>query len=175
MLPPTTTDTVIYDVHAIGNPLLWWFALIAIALVLGILLQLVFQTVRTLRSPQSPKLPQSPSQTLTAIAAEWGLTATEVWLLLFITVNYGAQLLPWVRVTRCVFLYHYMGAYLFTSLALAWVLDRWLRGDRAYLRYISIGTLILITMSFFYWLPIYLGLPITPNQFKQLVWFKSWV
>lgn len=167
VLPPTTTDQVIYDVHAIGNPVLWWFSTLAIAVVIGLAIGLVGQQVRK-------RWQQRPYQA-DAIAEQWGLTPAEQWLVLFLTVNYLANLLPWVRVTRCTFLYHYMGALVFASLALAWLLDRWLWSDREYLRNTSIAVLIMLGIAFVFWMPIYLGLPITPEVFKKLMWLPSWI
>jgi len=36
----------------------------------------------------------------------------------------------WVRVTRCTFLYHYMGASVFAGLAIAWLVDQGLHSYR---------------------------------------------
>jgi dolichyl-phosphate-mannose--protein O-mannosyl transferase len=168
VLPSTTPDQVIYDVHAIGNPILWWLSTLAIVLVLGLSVRLMIQHVRRALSA---------SQRLRGdtIAARWRLSLAEQWLLLFLTVNYLANLLPWVRVTRCIFIYHYMGALVFASLALAWLIDRWLHSDRPFLRYLGIATCLGIGMAFLYWMPIYLGLPITSEDFRRLMWLPSWV
>lgn len=164
VLPPTTPDKVIYDVHAMGNPILWWFSTVAIAMVLLLAIAMVGQQLW-------PKRPRSAE----AIAAAWGLNSAERWFVFFLAVNYLANLLPWVRVTRCIFLYHYMGALVFASLALAWLLDRWLESDRPYLRYLGMSILVLGGLAFLYWLPIYLGLPLTPDSFRRIMWLPSWV
>ncbi len=169
-LPPTNGEQVIYDVHAMGNPILWWLSTIAIALCLVIVIGLLVQWVQGQRRGAT-----ATASSMGAIARQWQLQPTEQWLVIFLLVNYAAQLLPWARVTRCAFLYHYMGAYLFASLALAWLLDRWLRSDRPSLRYIGIATLMVIGLAFLYWLPIYLGLPISPDEFNRLMWLKSWI
>jgi len=168
VLPPTTPEKVIYDVHAIGNPLLWWLSTIAIAIVLGIAMSLLVPQIRQ-------RIQKSTPLTTAAISAKWGLNSAEQGLVLFLAINYLANLLPWVRVTRCIFLYHYMGASVFAGLALAWLINRWVGSDRLYLRYFGIGLIILIGMGFIYWLPIYLGLPLTPEEFKRLMWLPSWV
>lgn len=167
-LLPTNPDRVIYDVHAIGNPVLWWASTIAIGIVLGLAVVALWQWFQRRHSAAS-------GRDAAAIATQWELPPAEQWLVLFLAVNYLAQLLPWVRVTRCIFLYHYMGASVFAALALAWLLDRGWHSDRASWRYLSIGVLVLGGLAFCYWLPIYLGLPLTPQAFKQLMWFPSWV
>ncbi len=165
-LLPTNPDRVIYDVHAIGNPVLWWASTIAIGLVLVIAAGLLWQWLHRWRPQTQPS---------TANAPQLALQPAAQWLVLFLAVNYLAQLLPWVRVTRCIFLYHYMGASVFAGLALAWLIDRGWHSDRASWRYLSLGLLVLGGLAFCYWLPIYLGLPLTPQEFKQLMWFPSWV
>lgn len=169
VLPPTTPDRVIYDVHAIGNPIVWWTSTIAIGMVLAVAIGLFTVLLQGGRRLKVERLASNHVKT------HWGLNSAEQWLVLFLAVNYLANLLPWVRVTRCIFLYHYMGASVFASLALAWLIDRWLQSDRTSLRYLGLSLLVLSGLAFLYWLPIYLGLPLTPQGFKQLMWFPSWV
>lgn len=167
VLPPTSAEKVIYDVHATGNPFLWWFSTIAIAIVLALALALI---ARLIQQRLSPSRDFNLLSRLT-----WGLNPAEQWLVLFLAVNYLANLLPWVRVTRCIFLYHYMGALVFASLALAWLVDRWLKSYSSELRYAGIVVILLVGIAFIFWLPIYLGLPLSPDEFKLRIWLRSWV
>ncbi len=169
VLPPLSAEKVIYDVHAMGNPFLWWFSTLAIALVLALALGLMVQLMIEQRRSS-----QSRSFTLFATSI-WGVSPAEQWLVLFLAVNYLANLLPWVRVTRCIFLYHYMGASVFASLALAWLVDRWLGSDRSDLRYIGMIVIGLVGLAFVFWMPIYLGLPLSPMEFQLRMWLRSWV
>ncbi len=134
----------IIDVHAFGNPILWWLATGAIAT----FFILVFQP------SISPKLRS---------------------LSLYLLINYGANWLPWSQVKRCLFLYHYMGALVFSILALAFLIDQGLDHPRAGVRKIAIATLVLIAIAFLFWLPIYLGLPLSPLGFRLRMWLPSWV
>jgi dolichyl-phosphate-mannose-protein mannosyltransferase len=163
-------STVIYDVHAIGNPLLWWLSTLAIVLVFVVLTQQVVTWLTARSSAQessSEGLPSSDRRPL--------LNPTEVWLALFLCVNYAANLLPWVRVTRCTFLYHYMGASVFASMAIAWLVDRWLHSKQANLRTMGIVAVVLIVLAFIFWLPLYLGLPLSSLEFRLRMWLPSWV
>ncbi|WP_421655725.1 dolichyl-phosphate-mannose--protein mannosyltransferase [Leptothermofonsia sp. ETS-13] len=162
-----TPDTVIYDVHAIGNPFLWWLSTIAIILVAGVLLLHTMSWI-TQKSPQVPSTISSQNSSL-------ALTPTELWLGVFLIVNYTANLLPWVPVTRCVFLYHYMGAGIFATMAIAWLVDRWLYSTQPRLRTMGIGTIVLIALAFIFWMPIYLGLPLSPTEFQLRMWLPSWL
>ncbi|NJP10613.1 MAG: phospholipid carrier-dependent glycosyltransferase [Leptolyngbyaceae cyanobacterium RU_5_1] len=169
-LPPTTAEKVIYDVHAIGNPFLWWFSTIAILIVLIVLLWLLIkQTSKWVAVVEG--IQQSPPR-----RAPWlVLSSTEQWLALFLAINYLANLLPWVRVTRCTFLYHYMGASVFASMAVAWLVDRWLHSTQYNHRRTGIAVILIVVLAFLFWLPIYLGLPLSTWGFQLRMWFRSWV
>jgi dolichyl-phosphate-mannose--protein O-mannosyl transferase len=149
---PAGAGKVIYDVHAMGNPFLWWLSTAAV------LLLLILLAVRFLGG-DSWKLSPTPS----------------TWIALYLVLNWLANLLPWVRVTRCTFLYHYMGASVFSGLALAWLVDRWLHSDKPDYRSAGATVIVLILLAFVFWLPIYLGLPLSTQGYQLRMWFRSWV
>lgn len=161
-------STVIYDVHAIGNPVLWWLSTLAIVLVFIVLVQQIMQWL-TLQT-DIEGIEGQPSNDRRPI-----LNAAELWLALFLGINYAANLLPWVKVTRCTFLYHYMGASVFATMAIAWLVDRWLHSSKPNLRTFGIVTIVLIVLAFIFWLPIYLGLPLSSWEFQGRMWLRSWV
>jgi dolichyl-phosphate-mannose-protein mannosyltransferase len=97
---PSGAVKVIYDVHALGNPFLWWFGIAAILFLLGMLfVKLVLPSIKKkyLFIPKNLHL--------------------DTWIAFFIVMNYAANFLPWVKVTRCTFIYHYMCAVIFTFIA----------------------------------------------------------
>ncbi|MFM7580796.1 MAG: dolichyl-phosphate-mannose--protein O-mannosyl transferase, partial [Microcystaceae cyanobacterium] len=96
-------------------------------------------------------------------------------LTLYIGVNYLANLLPWLKISRCTFFYHYMAAYLFSWFALALIIEQLLNAPKAFSRQVGWGVLLLITLGFIYWLPIFLGLPLTSQAFYLRMLFKSWI
>ncbi|MCL6433528.1 MAG: phospholipid carrier-dependent glycosyltransferase [Leptolyngbyaceae cyanobacterium HOT.MB2.61] len=162
-----TPGTVIYDVHAIGNPFLWWFSTVAIIFVTGVLVLHAISWM-TQKSPQV-------ASTLSSQNSSLALGLAELWLGGFLVVNYAANLVPWVPVTRCIFLYHYMGAGIFATMAIAWLVDRWLCSTQPRLRTMGIGTILLIALAFIFWMPIYLGLPLSPIEFQLRMWLPSWL
>jgi dolichyl-phosphate-mannose-protein mannosyltransferase len=166
-VPPVTTDQVIYDVHSIGNPFLWWFSTIAIAVAIAVLVWIAVQYASHHLAARSGSL--------TARSFRLPLSSLDRGVILFVVVGYLANLLPWTRVTRCTFLYHYMGASVFALIMLAWLCDRWLRSEQVYLRRFAIGVLTIITIAFLFWLPLYLGLPLSPDEFKLRMWLQSWI
>lgn len=158
--PPLPGDTgkVVYDVHAMGNPFLWWFGVAALILLLGMLVsQLLIPLIKQKRF----LLSASPT--------------IETWIGLYIVINYTINLLPWVGVTRCVFIYHYMTGVVYAFLAIAWVVDQCIHSYRPVFRAIGVTITFVILGAFVFWLPIYLGLPLSLAEYKQRMWFSSWI
>ncbi len=138
-----------YDVHAMGNPLLWWCALAAILILIGLIGKTVIN--KPIRE----------------------LNLATIGVPIYITVNYAANLLPWIKVTRCLFIYHYMGALLFATMGLAWLLDEWLRSKSNCLQGLGLTVIFGIAVAFVFWLPIYLGLPLDRSQLNLRIW-NAW-
>ena len=166
--PPTPNDAgaVIYDVHAMGNPFLWWLSTAAIVLVIGLLAQRLWQWLFA-RS-------QSTSSSQTNPASGTALNFYD-WIALYLVINWGANLLPWIKVTRCVFLYHYMPSLTFAVMTLALVTDRWLSSPLQQRRIIGNTIVLIILAAFFFWLPLYLGLPLSPAELQIRRWLPSWI
>ncbi len=156
---PSLPDAPIYDVHAMGNPILWWASTAAIGTLLLTTLAQLWQGLI--------------QWTTRADRVEPMMSKPEFWFAAYCLVNYGANLLPWMRVSRCIFLYHYMGSSVFAGIALAWWCDRaW---DDGQWRWLARSLLVVIGGAFVFWLPIYLGLPLSPEDYKLRMWFTSWI
>lgn len=155
---PFGDGKVIYDVHAMGNPILWWFGVAAMLFLLGMLLsKIIIHLIEQKRFNISKNL------------------TVDTWIALYLVLNYTANLLPWVKVTRCVFIYHYMCAVVFVFLAIAWFVDQCLRSYYQQLRAVGVTITFLILAAFVYWMPIYLGLPLSPSAYKLRMLFDSWI
>ncbi|MHC0063911.1 dolichyl-phosphate-mannose--protein mannosyltransferase [Nostoc sp. UIC 10890] len=155
---PAGAGKVIYDVHAMGNPFLWWFGVAAMLFLIGLL---VSQAVIFLVKEKRFSVPATLS--------------VDTWIALYLVINYAANLLPWVKVTRCVFIYHYMCAVVFVFLAIAWFVDQCLRSYYQQLRALGVTITFIILAAFIFWMPIYLGLPLSPHDYKLRMWFNSWI
>jgi dolichyl-phosphate-mannose-protein mannosyltransferase len=165
--PPTlpSAGVVIYDVHAMGNPFLWWFSTAAIVLLIGAFIQYLWRWLTGLSQMRSE-------------GGHWYQTATlspSGWLILYVLINWSANLLPWIRVTRCIFIYHYMVSLVFAILALAYLLDRWLFHPNRIYRSTAIGIVMIILLALAFWLPFYLGLPLSPSELNLRRWLDSWI
>jgi dolichyl-phosphate-mannose-protein mannosyltransferase len=162
MGPPLPTENAryIYSVYAMGNPFLWWCATVAIALILG---SVIWQGIQWFLHSKASDPNHTP------------LSAEESSVSLYLATGYVANLLPWLSISRCAFLYHYMPAYLFSSLAIAWLLERWLLSPWKRFRAISLTLLLIFALSFLFWLPFYLGLPLLPTSWQLRIWYQSWI
>ncbi|MEH2463292.1 dolichyl-phosphate-mannose--protein mannosyltransferase [Nostoc sp.] len=155
---PAGAGQVIYDVHAMGNPFLWWFGVAAMLFLVGMLVsQVVIFWVKEKRFSVPATL------------------SVDTWIALYLVINYAANLLPWVEVTRCAFIYHYMCAVVFVFLAIAWFVDQCLRSYYQQLRAVGVTITFIILVAFIFWMPVYLGLPLSHNDYKLRMWFNSWI
>jgi dolichyl-phosphate-mannose-protein mannosyltransferase len=155
-------NSMVQFVHAMGNPLLYWLS--AIALLLG----LSFLVASKLRFP--PKL-------ITQINLEYSSKSpsTLFWLALYVITSFLAHWLPWSLSKRCIFLYHYMPASVFAFATLALLVSLMWRSPLPELRRLGSGIVAIITIAFIFWLPIYIGLPISSGYLPVLMWLPSWI
>ncbi|NEO55949.1 MAG: phospholipid carrier-dependent glycosyltransferase [Okeania sp. SIO3B5] len=172
-LPPLPSDIgnpkvnpLIYDVHAMGNPALWWLSAIAILSLVLILINRILDWEKKRKARRNKIVTKAKMKFI---------PASEMWFLLYLLLNWLANFLPWSKVTRCTFIYHYMGAAVFAILALAWWVDRWLNNRQIHLRVIGITVIFIILSAFIFWMPVYLGLPISPQNWQMRMWFRSWI
>jgi dolichyl-phosphate-mannose-protein mannosyltransferase len=135
-----------YDVHAMGNPVLWWLALVAIFGSMWLIIKNF------------------------GLAPIRELNIDRIAIPLFMVTNYAANLLPWVKVTRCLYIYHYMGAVLFAIMGLAWWVDLGLRSSSKLWQVASLTTIFSVAASFVFWLPIFLGLSIEKTDLSYRLW-----
>ncbi|MGL5924821.1 MAG: dolichyl-phosphate-mannose--protein O-mannosyl transferase, partial [Chroococcidiopsis sp.] len=160
---PQASAEVIYDVHAMGNPILWWFSTVAILYAVWIVAKSAIASLGLSKVFVTGNSSQAQNR------------IQNIGIYLYFALNWLANLLPWMRVTRCTFLYHYMGASVFATLALAWIVDRWLRSYHRNLRLLGVTVIFLILIAFVFWMPLYLGLPLSPESYRWRMWLPSWV
>ena len=155
-----------YNVQAMGNPVLWWFALAAVFGCAWLIAKNVWLMINKSTIERATLAPiQNPNINYIGVP-------------IFIVVNYAVNLLPWVRVTRCLFIYHYMGAVLFAIMGLAWFVDLWLRSRSRLWQVAGLTTIFSVAASFVFWLPVYLGLSIEKSAlFARLwdFWIFNWI
>lgn len=91
----------------------------------------------------------------------------------FLVVGYLSQLLPWLLIGRTTFEYHYFPSLLFLVLALSYLLNALIEGDRSWkLPVYGLTGLSVALYALFY--PVLIGLTI-PSWYQPLVrWIESW-
>ncbi len=173
VVPGSDPSQVIYDVHAMGNPFLWWFSTLAMVLLiigLGAQVRQWLQQVAKVQVEEGDR----PMATRPPLAA-FQPNPLYSWTALYLSISWIANWILWVRVTRCTFLYHYMGASIFSLLGLALVIHSWLQRPERWQRRAGIAAIAIIVAAFLFWLPLYLGLPISSTALQLRRWFPSWI
>jgi dolichyl-phosphate-mannose-protein mannosyltransferase len=166
--PPLPANVVnaIYDVHAMGNPILWWFSTLAVVLLFAVFVSTGWQKLASIWSiPNQVGQPRRVEQP----------RPVYFWAIGYLLINWAANLLPWARVTRCLFIYHYMESLVFAVLLLALVVDRWLYSSQAWRRTTALFVVGLVVIGFVFWMPLFLGLPLSPEALQLRRWLPSWV
>jgi dolichyl-phosphate-mannose--protein O-mannosyl transferase len=107
---------------------------------------------------------------------------------LFLVVAYLAQLLPWVPVTRCTFIYHYFPSVPFVTLMFGYSMyclyefagnrnDQKTKRTKAQnIVLIALCIYVVAAIALFAWFyPVLSGYPMETSYGEGLRWFKSWV
>lgn len=94
------------------------------------------------------------------------------WSMIFVVFGYLANYLPFMFITRAMFLYHYMSALVFGVLAWSLILSTLPKKHQVYI----VSALAFITLIFFvYFMPITYGLQISDSAFRARMWLASWI
>ncbi len=131
-------------IYLIGNPIIWWASTLAMLYLLIELARSVFKYT-TKRFFEYPKV------------------------LLFLTIGFIFNLLPFVGIDRVMFLYHYTIALIFSIMGLAYLIDK-SENRKKILLFILIAGLI----SFLFFAPLTYGLPLSEGGYDARVWFATW-
>jgi dolichyl-phosphate-mannose-protein mannosyltransferase len=122
-----------------GNPVIWWASTVAIVYSLFILAR---DTAR--RKPKN--------KTLALLGGA-----------------YLFNLLPFIGITRAMFLYHYMIGLIFAIIALAYLIDRGQSKNKIFVVLLAVSFL-----AFLFFSPLTYGLPLTNSAYHLRVWFPGW-
>ena len=89
-----------------------------------------------------------------------------------VLILYAAQLVPWMFVARCTFLYHYFPSSMFCLAAIAVVLAD--MTDRKKARRIAVGLVAASLVLFVWFYPVLSGLPVPKLWAASTLWLPSW-
>jgi dolichyl-phosphate-mannose-protein mannosyltransferase len=93
--------------------------------------------------------------------------------LLVLAIGFFGQWLPWILVARIAFVYHFLPAAIFGSIAVAWAASELIQRG-GWRRWVAIGYLGLVAASFAFFYPIRTAIPMTPHAIQQRMWFRRW-
>lgn len=125
-------------IYLLGNPLIWWAGTIA----------MFFLTIHGIKSLLHRKLLSKPGN--------------------FLLLGFFINLLPFIGISRVMFLYHYFPSLIFSFLTLAYGVNRTNKKSVfAFLTTIAV-------IGFLYFSPLTYGLPLSPQIQNYLFWFANW-
>jgi dolichyl-phosphate-mannose--protein O-mannosyl transferase len=133
-------------IYLLGNPVIWWASTVAI-------LYLLFSSILAPFHRIKPKLVPALSKLNVPI---------------LLTGAYLLNILPFIGITRAMFLYHYFPSMIFSVLALAYWTNRLNKKN------IFAFLLTIFITGFLYFSPLTYGLSISPQIQNRLFWFASW-
>lgn len=94
------------------------------------------------------------------------------WQAEILLVVIGASYLPWFAIQeRTMFSFYAIAFEPFLLLTLVYLLSKVLKNQRR----IAVISTVIVLVNFLYFLPIFLGLPITYNSWSDRMWFPSWI
>lgn len=142
----------IIGVDAIGNPIVWWGSTLAVVYS-GLVLIYVALVNRKKASEVIDRSFLVP--------------------MLFTVAGWATFYLPWVKIGRVLFLYHYFASYLFALILTAFWLSQAMATKRGQMVVAALLLIAIIVGLLF--APIWIAYPIPQEWFNRLMWFRSWI
>lgn len=93
---------------------------------------------------------------------------------LVVLVLFFTQLVPWMFVTRCTFMYHYFPSLLFSIAALALVLANWAKHRPKAARIAALATLFVAAVVYVWLSPAATGAVVSAARAQTMKWTDSW-
>jgi len=83
--------------------------------------------------------------------------------------GYFLNLLPFIGISRVMFLYHYLTSLIFAILILVYLIEKQKNSKK-----IFIGLTAVSVLAFIYFAPLSYGLPLAPKAYESRVWLSNW-
>lgn len=90
-------------------------------------------------------------------------------IIFLLTGAYLVNLLPFIGITRAMFLYHYFTGLIIAILALVYAVDQLKHSKKVF-----VGLLVASLALFLFFAPLSYGKPLSSSGFENRMWFKSW-
>lgn len=141
-------------IYNLGNPIIFWLGLPALAFVL-------WQGLRRVRARMD--------QQTGLLSFSGGVQPA----FLFVVLSYLGLWLPWATQPRIMFLYHYLPALAFLILALAYVIHWLWRGEMRQGRHVAVGVLAAAGLTFLYFYPHLSAMDVPDWLHRSYYWFDG--
>jgi dolichyl-phosphate-mannose-protein mannosyltransferase len=146
-------------IYLIGNPIVYWISALSVLLfIFAVIVQVAAYVFQKFKSRFKKVKIKTVSISLTAF---------------FLLVGYLANFLPFIFITRGMFLYHYLSALVFACIITSYLIDR--IENTKIRNNILIGIAVLAFLGFIYFAPLAYGLPLSEKSFNAHMWLKSWI
>jgi dolichyl-phosphate-mannose--protein O-mannosyl transferase len=91
-------------------------------------------------------------------------------------IGFFGQWLPWALIPRLAYIYHFLPASIFGTLAVAVAVnDLWRWGRRSVpLRAVAVGYVAVVVAAFIFFYPIYASVNLTGPELQARIWIPSW-
>jgi dolichyl-phosphate-mannose--protein O-mannosyl transferase len=160
-------------IYAFGNPIVWWTGFIAMLAGIGVLYSRLFDC----------KVKENGIRHTKGFfgwfdSGEKGLsdnTERDSRTLLFLVIGVACNLIPWMGVSRCIFIYHYFATVPFIILFTVYMLRYISRYDVRIGAGITIGLSVLAIIAFIMFLPVWTGTSVSRDYVDTwLRWKDNW-
>ncbi|KKS01297.1 MAG: hypothetical protein UU54_C0007G0016 [Candidatus Yanofskybacteria bacterium GW2011_GWA2_41_22] len=142
-------------IYLLGNPVIWWASTTAVLLLIFNFVIFNFQKLKNYLKIKSLKI-------------DWKLEIGN-WKLNFLLGGYLLNMLPFIGIKRVMFLYHYFIGLIFAIIIIVYLIDQSKQKKKIFFALIALATI-----SFVYFAPLTYGLKLTPEQYRQRLWLKTW-
>lgn len=161
-------------VNYIGNVAVWWTA---IPCVLFVFYKAVRGCISVIKDfiknrKNAPAKSSKSKKAKKAAESVYSITVTEK-TAIFLTVAYLAQYVPWMGVSRCVFIYHYFPSFIFSVLMIGYTINTLINWKPGLKKVVNIYMAVVIFIFCLFY-PLISGVPFSYEWTHKLNWLKSW-
>ncbi len=171
LVSQTDKVTLRSTVNYIGNVAVWWAAIPCVLFVfykaIRGMIKIFLCFINKFSTSKTGKSKIQEAASLNDVLLVNEKTA------ILLTVSYLAQYIPWMGVSRCVFIYHYFPSFIFSVFMMGYTINTLINWKPGIRKLINVY-LIVVIFIFFLFFPLISGLPFSYDLTHKLNWFKSW-
>lgn len=162
----------IATISSFGNPAVWYAGLVCTLIAIGTF-------VKRLLAPKKLEAPKYSGFFSAFGSGDENIAnkaKVDKELLLFLLIGLACNLLPWVGISRCIFIYHYFASVPFIILFTVYVLRNVARTDKKTAVLWTSVLVVAVIVLFIMFKPLWTGTPISKEFVNDyLKWFPSWI